>query len=345
MLILGIETSCDETAASVLQCSKIKAGYNLEIISEVVASQINVHQKNNGIIPEIAACEHLKAILPVIESAVKEVSMNDIDAIAVTVGPGLLGSLLLGTEAAKILSYVFHKPLVAINHLEGHIYASFLGAQKIQFPIIALIVSGGHTQIILMTKHLSYKLIGETVDDAAGEAFDKVARLLGLSYPGGPIIEQLAKNGNDQAFQFPRPMVKTKDYNFSFSGLKTSVLYTVQKLRNVKTKLDQSIVADLAASFQQAVIDVLIAKTVRAAKEFGAKTLIVGGGVAANGALTTQLAKAVKKEIKGINYISPSRKLCTDNGTIIAVAGYFHALQKDFTPWQKVFVNPDLRLD
>ncbi len=344
MLILGIETSCDETAAAIIKCSQTKNNYNLEIISNTVISQINIHKKNKGIIPEIAAREHVKAILPIIERAIKETPINSIDAIAVTVGPGLLGSLLVGVESARTLSYVLQKPLIAINHLEGHIYASFIGAKNIQFPIIALIVSGGHTQIVLMTKHLNYKIIGETLDDAAGEAFDKIARLLGLTYPGGPIIEQLAKNGNKDAFNFPRPMIKSKNYNFSFSGLKTAVLYTVQKIKNTKQILERKTIINIAASFQQAVIDVLISKTIKAALECQAKTLIIGGGVAANNALTTQLDQAVKKNIKNINYIVPPKKLCTDNAAVIAAAGYFHYLKKDFTPWQKVFANPDLRL-
>lgn len=344
MLILGIETSCDETSAAVLKCSRKNNNYNLKIISNAVASQINTHKKNKGIIPEIAAREHLSAILPIIESATKEAPIENIDAIAVTVGPGLLGSLLIGAETARTLSYVLQKPLIAINHLEGHIYANFIGSQRISFPIIALIVSGGHTQIVLMTKHLKHNLIGETVDDAAGEAFDKVARLLELEYPGGPIIERLAKNGDCNAFNFPRPMIQSKNYNFSFSGLKTAILYTVQKLKNNKKTLDQKTIINIASSFQQAVIDVLISKTVRAVKEFNAKTLIIGGGVAANNALITQLDKTLKKEVKGINYIAPRKELCTDNAAIIAAAGYFHYLNKNFTPWQKLFINPSLQL-
>jgi len=267
MIILGIETSCDETAAAIVQ----NKSERFEILSSVVSSQVDIHAKTGGIVPEVAAREHIKNILPIIDQALKKASMDyhKIDAIAVTAGPGLITSLLVGAETAKVLSYTWNKPLTAINHLAAHIYANFISASwrtKIQFPLLALVVSGGHTELVLMKKHLDYQVIGQTRDDAAGEAFDKVAKLLNLGYPGGPIISKLAKDGDRKAVDLPRPMIKENNFDFSFAGLKTAALYKIQSGKyNLK---DKKTIADFCASFEQAAIDVLVEKTIKAAKKY-----------------------------------------------------------------------------
>ena len=361
MLILGIETSCDETAASLLE---IKGG-RIKILSNIVSSQIKIHQKYGGIVPEKAARKHLEMILPVIKQALKKAnkkidSIDCIDCIAVTVGPGLITSLLIGVETAKILAYVWQKPIISINHLEGHIYANWLSTtdnlkskilnlKSISFPFLCLIVSGGHTELILMKDYGKYRKIGQTRDDAAGEAFDKVAKLLNLGYPGGPIISRMAEKGNPKKFDLPRPMINSNDFDFSFSGLKTAVLYLTKKLKSYPGLAPRSGAGklqanDLCASFQQAVIDVLTKKTIQAAEKYKVKTILLGGGVAANKKLREQLAKMIKKEIPDSKFILPDPKFCTDNASMIACAGYFHAIKKDFTPWWKLRMDPNLEL-
>jgi N6-L-threonylcarbamoyladenine synthase len=277
---------------------------------------------------------------------------NFFDAIAVTCGPGLVTSLLVGTELARTLSYLWEKPLVAVNHLEGHIYANWLppiGELKVKseklkafrFPILCLIVSGGHTELVLMKKHLDYTVIGATRDDAAGECFDKVAKILKLGYPGGPIISKLAHKGNPRAVELPRPMLNSKDFDFSFAGLKTAVLYKVQSNKKLAS---QKYIKDLAASFEQAAVDVLVAKTVRAANKYKAETVLLGGGVAANQRLREQLVAVIKKQLPAIQCSLPNINYTTDNAAMIATAGYFHVLKKDFTLWQKLEVDPNLEL-
>lgn len=317
MRILGIETSCDETAAAVVEDGT-------KILSNVVASSVELHQKTGGIIPEVAAREQVRCIIPVIEEALA----SKIDAIAVTIGPGLIGSLLVGVETAKTLAYVWKKPLVAVNHLQAHLYANWLEGKKPQFPTIGLVVSGGHTDLVLIKDHGKLKWLGGTRDDAAGECFDKTARLLGLGYPGGPAIEKTAQKGNPQAFDLPRPMIKQKNFDFSFAGLKTAVLRVTKKQ---KTKIKKK---DLAASIQQAIVDVLVKKTIQAAEKYEVKSVLLAGGVAAN--------KKLREKMKlKINLFAPPPKLCTDNATYIASYAYFN-----YQPisWQKIKADPGLSI-
>src|SRR6266403_2062213 len=276
MVILGIETSCDETSAAILE----KHDNQLLLKSNIVSSSLAIHQKTGGIIPENAAREQIKYIIPVISQALSDAHMqiSDITAIAVTYGPGLIGSLLVGVETAKTLSYATGKPIIPVNHMLGHIYANWIDHADITFPALALIVSGGHTDLVLFENHGTYKILGGTRDDAAGEAFDKIARLLGLSYPGGPIIEEKAKKGNPKRFTFPRPLVGSGDYDFSFSGLKTAVLREVQSLGT----LDEQTICDISRATQDAIISVLVKKTLKAAKEYDVSSILLSGGVAAN---------------------------------------------------------------
>jgi len=338
-IILGIETSCDETAAAVVEIKngspRVEAG-KFKILSNVVLSQINTHKKYGGVVPEIAARMHLENMLPVVEQALDESKKTpkQIDKIAVTVGPGLVTSLLVGVETAKNLAYAWRKPIVGVNHLKAHLYANWLENKTIKFPALALIVSGGHTEIIYMKNKTSLKKIGQTVDDAAGEAFDKVAQLLDLPYPGGPEVSKLAKQGDAKKFNFPRPMLNSKDYNFSFSGLKTAVLYQSQKIK----KLDKKTKANICASFQQAAIDVLVSKTLKAAEQYKVKTIMLSGGVAANELLRETLAQKTK-ELK-LDFFKPAQFLCTDNATMIAAAATFEKP----TDWKKIKVDSNLEI-
>ena len=313
--ILAIETSCDETAAAVLENGRV-------LIASIVASQMDMHARYGGVFPEVASRQHVLSILPVVEQTLAKAHMTiqDMDAVAATRGPGLAGSLVVGLNAAKGLALGAGLPLVGVNHLEGHIYSAWVyeacdnPPPQPQFPLMALLVSGGHTELNLMTSHLDYKHLGATVDDAAGEAFDKVARLLGLPYPGGPSIQQAAEVGNPLTFKFPRAWLEGS-WNFSFSGLKTSVLREVKRLESEGKPIP---VADMAASFQAAVVDVLFNKTLMAAREFGVKEIIVGGGVSANAPL--RLAFLAQEEFK-VNI--PPLRYCTDNAAMVAAAGYF----------------------
>lgn len=344
MYILAIETSCDETAASVALGKDNK----LKIISNVVASQINIHKKYGGVIPEIAAREHVLKIIPVVDEALKKAGISKKDApkklsaIAVTIGPGLITSLMVGVETAKSLAYAWRLPLIAVNHIEGHIYSNFIEQEKIKFPCLILTVSGGHTQLVLLKSHLQFKTIGETRDDAAGEAFDKAAQLLGLGYPGGPLISKQAekyRSNNQQlsTINLPRPMIDSKNYEFSFSGLKTALLYQVQKDKNYKKRI-----GEYAFEFQEAVTDVLVTKTIRAATEFKVKTVMLAGGVAANKKLREKLKTEVEK--LGLNFSMSKMEYTTDNAAMIASAGYFKLKAKKTTPWQKLKVDPNLEL-
>jgi N6-L-threonylcarbamoyladenine synthase len=309
MRILGIETSCDETAAAVVV-------NGTRVLSSVVSSQIDLHARYGGVVPEVASRAHVEMLTPVVSQALLEAGMVDgrkVDAVAATVGPGLIGSLLVGVSAAKALALVWDVPFVAVNHLEAHLYAAFLEEPDLELPLVVLLVSGGHTMLVSMEAHGRYRLIGQTVDDAAGEAFDKVARFLGLGYPGGPVIDRLAMDGDPQAIAFPRPM-KHDGYDFSFSGLKTSVVNHVRKHPDVAA-------ADVAASFQEAVCDVLITKARRAAQELGAKGLALAGGVAANSQLRERLLDACVAD--GLHAFLPSRAMCTDNAAMIAAAGWY----------------------
>ncbi len=349
MKILGIESSCDETAAAVLE---VKGGY-FRVWSNVVSSSVKLQAKYGGIVPEVAARKQMEYIIPVIEKALVSISLKKIDYIAVTNGPGLISSLRVGFEAARTLSFVWQKPLIAVNHMEGHIYSALLNnfqfsifnfqkVRLIKFPALALLVSGGHTQLVLLKDYLKYKIIGETLDDAVGEAFDKVAKMLDLGYPGGPIIAQRAKLGNPLAVDLPRSMLGSGDNNFSFSGLKTAVLYKVKDFG--KDKLNDNWVNDICASFQQVAVEVLVRKTVKAAQDLKVKTILLGGGVSANSELRRQLTEEVKKNFKGIEILIPEIKLTGDNAVMIALAGYYKARAGKLSDWRKVKVDPNLRL-
>ncbi len=307
-LMLGIETSCDETAVAIVR-------NGTEIITNVVASQIESHKRFGGVVPEIASRHHVEQITLVLEEAFKEaqVTWDEIDAISVTEGPGLVGALLVGVNAAKALAFAKQKPLVGVHHIAGHIYANRL-EKEFEFPLLALIVSGGHTELVLMKEHGVYELIGETRDDAAGEAYDKVARMLGLPYPGGPHIDRLAAMG-EETIDFPRAWLEDS-YDFSFSGLKSAV---INKIHNAKQRGETLKSEDIAASFQASVVEVLIEKTLRAAKEFNVKQVIVAGGVAANRGLRKELE--VRFSETEIPLLIPNIKLCTDNAAMIAAAG------------------------
>lgn len=313
--VLGIETSCDETAAAVVEDGRV-------LLSSVVASQVDLHAQFGGVFPEVASRQHILNIYPIIEQALREAHMDlrEVDAIAVTRGPGLPGSLVVGINAAKGLSLGSGLPLLGINHLEGHLYSAWLHELSgvlppvPNFPLLALIVSGGHTELVLMEDHRLYRRLGGTLDDAAGEAFDKVARLIGLSYPGGPAIQRAAEAGDPHAVKFPRAWLPGT-WDFSFSGLKTAVLRTV---REIEANTQQLPVADLAASFQEAVVDVLVGKSLEAAKEFNAKEILVAGGVSANRALRERFQDQSQLQVH-----IPPLNLCTDNAAMIAGAGCF----------------------
>lgn len=342
MIILGIETSCDETSSAVIKVDRGK----IKILSNIVSSQIKIHKKYGGVVPEIAARHHVEDILPVIDQSLKTTKINpkDIDLIAVTAGPGLITSLIVGVETAKTLSYVWQKPLLAVNHMYAHLAGNFL--EDIKFPSLALIVSGGHTELILLKNYHNYKKIGQTIDDAAGEAFDKVAKLLDLGYPGGPAISATAAQIPDSKFKipdlkFPRPMIGSDNFNFSFSGLKTAVLYKVKKMKKSELKKRTP---EICYEFQQAVIDVLITKTMEAAKKYQVKTVVLAGGVAANKELRETLQKRVQAQ--KLEFKVPEFKLCTDNAAMIAIAGYYLSQKQKISKdnWQKIKADPNWEL-
>ena len=327
-IVLGIETSCDETAAAVV------LGGN-DVLSSVVSSQIDLHAIYGGVVPEIASRAHLELINPVIDDAIAKAGVDPtrIDAIAATVGPGLIGALLVGVSTAKALALVWDVPFIAVNHLEAHLYAALLEDPDIEFPLVVLLVSGGHTMIVQVDEPGRYQLLGQTIDDAAGEAFDKVARYLGLGYPGGPAIDRIANDGNPTRDRLPRGMLHD-GLDLSFSGLKTSVVNHVRRNPTVET-------ADVAASFQQAVVDVLVAKVIRAGERVGAKSLALGGGVAANSQLRAEFESACQRS--GFRSFLPTRAMCTDNAAMIASAGW-HRLRSDGPTSLDAGANPNLRL-
>ena len=336
MIILAIESSCDETAVSIVEAKDNK----FEIFADFLASQISVHKKYGGVVPEVAARLHLEKIIPLLDSAFKKskIKPDQIDCIAVTSGPGLISSLLVGTETAKSLSFAFNKPLLAVNHIESHIYANFLeNAADIKFPALALVISGGHTELILMKKINDYQLIGQTRDDAVGEAFDKSAKLLSLPYPGGPHLSQLAEKGNENAVDFPRPMISSPDFDMSFSGLKTAVLYEIQK----RKKLAKKDKADIAASFQLAAVDLLLSKTKKAAEKFKVKSILISGGVSANKKLRNAFLKEFENKIP---VFMPDVSLCTDNSLMVAVAAYFKLKNEKAAKFHEINANPNWEL-
>lgn len=361
MRILGIETSCDETAASIIE----GRGDKIKVLSNIISSQIEIHKKYGGVVPEVAAREHVLNILPVVNEALnkagikREEASKKIDAISVATGPGLVTSLIAGIETAKILSYAWNIPVISVNHIEGHIYANYIDSENIKLPALILTVSGGHTQLVLMIDHGAFTTVGETRDDAAGEAFDKAAAMMKIGYPGGPNVAFQAtkvkspppwrgkQKSKVKSIVLPRPMINSKDYDFSFSGLKTAILYELQKdptspfnskgLRGAGKNWKKRI-PEYCAEFQQAVIDVLIKKTLKAAKDLKVKTVMLSGGVSANKELRDQMEKAVE-DSGGIQFTMPDLKYTTDNAAMIAAAGYYKARDKKFTPWKKLKVN------
>lgn len=315
--ILGIESSCDETAAAVVVNGR-------DVRSNIISSQIDIHRMYGGVVPEIASRKHIENIDPVVRQALETAGMtfNDIDAIAVTYGPGLVGALLVGVAHAKALAYALDKPLIGVHHIEGHISANFIQYKELEPPFICMVVSGGHTHLIKMTGYGEYDIIGKTRDDAAGEAFDKVARALELEYPGGPKIDKLAKTGNPHAIEFPRAKVENAYYDFSFSGVKSAVLNYINSCRMKGVEPDK---ADIAASFQNCLVDSIVTRTIAAAKEYGLSKVALAGGVAANSGLREGMKNACDKE--NIELYYPAPVLCTDNAAMIACAGYYEYIK------------------
>lgn len=392
MRILGIETSCDETGVAIIQAEE--NDQTVQLVANKLASSLTLHAKTGGIIPETAAREQVRYIIPTLKEVLNKVHPESIDAIAVTVGPGLIGSLLVGIETAKTLAYVWKKPIIPVNHLIGHIYANWINChpelacpsvvpplagrrrvsvsrseqkeiadqvrndKKIQFPALALVVSGGHTDLVLLKNHGSIRWLGGTRDDAAGEAFDKIGRLLGLPYPGGPAIEKASERGDASRFKFPRPMIESDDFDFSFSGLKTAVLREVQhhsvilrskteespaeEILRRKTSQDDNLINDISASVQQAVIDVLVKKTLKAAKQYNVRSILLSGGVAANQKLRDEIELSARRYKPDAKIFVPQKFLCTDNGAMIASAAFFNYKP---VPWQKITANPELYFD
>ncbi|MGF7059829.1 tRNA (adenosine(37)-N6)-threonylcarbamoyltransferase complex transferase subunit TsaD [Brassicibacter mesophilus] len=333
IITLAIETSCDETSVAVLKNGR-------EVLANIISSQIEIHKKFGGVVPEVASRKHIENINTIIQQALDtaNVTFDDIDNIGVTYGPGLVGALLVGISTAKALAFGRNLPLVPVNHIEGHIYANFIEHKDLEPPFTCLVVSGGHTHIVNVRDYGEYELMGRTRDDAAGEAFDKVARALGLGYPGGPLIDKLSNVGNKNAIDFPRVYLEEGSFDFSFSGLKSAVL---NYLNSAKQKNEEISVEDVAASFQQAVIEVLVDKVVKAAKKNNTKTVVMAGGVAANEGLRNRLNEASKKENLDIRY--PSKILCTDNAAMIGCAAYYGYL-KGHTANLELNAIPNLKL-
>lgn len=332
-IILAVETSCDETATAVLADGR-------ELLADVVSSQINIHRRFGGVVPELASRHHLEQVNRLIDLAMEEAGLcfADLSAIAVTYGPGLVGALLVGVGTAKALAYSLKLPLVGVNHIEGHIYANWLVNEQLVFPLLCLIVSGGHTALVYMTGHGNYRLLGQTKDDAAGEAFDKVARAMGLGYPGGPLIDKLAAKGNPETLPLPRSWLGEESLDFSFSGLKTAVLNYLNRAAQKGEEINR---ADLAASFQASVLEVLVEKTLRAARKYQVKSILLAGGVAANSALRVQLKERCTNE--GLMLFHPPLKYCTDNAAMVACAGYYRFKQGERAGWNLNAV-PNLKL-
>ena len=323
IIILGIETSCDETSAAVVKNGR-------EILSNVISSQVPVHQKYGGVVPEIASRKHVELVLPVIDQALKEagIDLERINAIAVTHGPGLIGALLVGVSAAKALAVALDKPLIGVHHIEGHIAANYLQDKNLTPPFICLVVSGGHSHVVFVQDYCEFEVLGRTRDDAAGEAFDKIARVLDLGYPGGPLIDKLSREGNEEAIEFPRVHFNDGSLDFSFSGLKTAVMnYVNSKIQ----KSEEWSAADVAASFQKAVVDVLVDNAVRAAKMRNINKIALAGGVASNSLLRKEMLEVGKANSISIYYPSPI--LCTDNAAMIACAAYYHYLKGDYAKY------------
>jgi N6-L-threonylcarbamoyladenine synthase len=331
--VLGIETSCDETAVAVVEDG-------LKVLSNVLSSQHEIHGRFGGVVPELASRAHVERLNPLLDVALAEAGMRwaEVDAVAVTRGPGLVGALLVGLATAKAIALALDAPLVAVNHLEGHIYANFLEHGPPEPPYVSLIVSGGHTMLVYTPEEQRYEVLGQTVDDAAGEAFDKVARFLGLGFPGGPELDRLARKGDPKAVDFPRAMAGSGNYDFSLSGLKTAVVRHVRKQEREGKKTP---VPDLAASFQEAVVDVQVQKNMAAAEEKGAASVLLGGGVVANSRLRVRMAEEAER--RGIRLLFPSPELCTDNAAMIASVGFFRLMRGERASFE-VGADPGLPL-
>jgi len=370
MLILAIETSCDDTACAILKITESKSAgrrMKFKILSNVVSSQIKIHKPYGGVVPTLAAREHTKNLPIVFRRALREAktTIEKIDYIAVTQGPGLVIALWTGVNFARELAQKYNKKIIPTNHIAGHIFSNFIenpagmnlvrsraraksASQKdhgaatsnwVKFPLLNIVVSGGHTELILMKKINNYEILGSTRDDAAGEAFDKFAKMLGLGYPGGPIVSKLAQKGDQALYPLPRPMIASKDYDFSFSGLKTAALYFFKKHPWVAEK---KFLPHFCASFEQAIVDVIVSKTIRAAKEYKVKIVALSGGVSANQKLREALETAVKKELPKTRFLAPDRKFTTDNAAMIAVAAYFN--RKKTTSWKNLGADANLEL-
>lgn len=320
VLILAIESSCDETAAAVVKNGR-------EVLSNVINSQIDIHKKFGGVVPEVASRNHIEVIDAVIDEALLEakVTFDDLDAIAVTYGPGLVGALLVGVSTAKALAYALNKPLIAVHHIKGHIMANFVAHKDLEPPFVCLVASGGHSHIVEVKDYTHFEILGRTRDDAAGEAFDKIARVLGLGYPGGPLIDKISKTGNPKAVDFPRVRMDKNSLDFSFSGVKTAVINYLHKLEQNGETYNK---ADIAASFQDAVTDVLCEHTIEAANKTGSKIIALAGGVASNGNLRQKMTDEAGK--RGISVVYPPPVLCTDNAVMIGCAGYYEYLNGNF---------------
>lgn len=368
MHILAIETSCDETSAAV-----IKESENQPIIlSNIVSSQIDLHKKYGGVVPEVAARAHIELIIPVIDEALKKakISLNEIDYITPTYGPGLIGSLLVGVETAKALGQAKNIPIIPVNHLEGHLYANFVNSAqrektkediytKPEFPILALIISGGHTMLVTVNDHLKYQVVGRTRDDAAGEAFDKAAKILGLGYPGGPIISKWAEEGDDSSYVFPTIDLTDKPFrdkdgylrhpeaslDFSFSGLKTSLLTKVKKITENNKRLSDKEISNLAASFQKAIVDNVSQNVLRGIERYHPKTFIISGGVAANKQLRETLKKNIESHSPVAKFLVPEFELCTDNAAMIGIAGYYQIKNINSKIEKNIVAVPSLKLE
>lgn len=331
MKILAFESSCDETSCAVIEDGR-------KILSDVISTQVPIHKKFGGVVPEIASRHHIQDVLPVAIEALEEAecSWKDIDAIAVTQGPGLVGALLVGVAAAKAAAWALDKPLIAVNHMEGHIFANLLQYPDLEPPFLSLVVSGGHTMIVVVKDYNTFQLLGQTRDDAAGEAFDKIARVMGYPYPGGPHIDRLAKEGNPNAIHFPMGLGKEHNFDFSFSGLKSAV---INYLNTAKMKKEEVNYSDVAASFQNAVVEVLVEKTMHALEVTGYKTVALAGGVAANSGLREALERECSR--RGVRMCRPDPVLCTDNGAMIGCRAYYMAQAGDFA---SLNLNADPRL-